>query len=75
MRLTDKECEAHRAAGALPTDVLRQGAYSLLDDKIRSRLKIPERLYYSPNFNTGAVVLDMKRTRVPPVKKLSKSDL
>lgn len=59
---------------ALPHDAMRQGALGLLDQEVRARLKISERRYYSVAPN-GVVTVDTWRTRVPPVKKLSKSDL
>lgn len=74
MKLTEHEMKMLALADALKTDILRQGAFSVVDALIRERLKVSDRRYYTWN-EVGDVTVDMKRDRVPPVKKLSKSDL
>lgn len=73
MQLTEQEREAHDAAWALPTDTLRQHAFELLDLELRARLQISPRRYYF--IESGVIRIDMLRDRVPPVHKISKSDL
>lgn len=73
MPLTPDERGALAAALALPTDFLRQQALALFDQELRARLDISPRKYYT--IRDGAVVIDTKRERVPPVRKISKSDL
>lgn len=73
MPLTEGEREALAAALALPTDFLRQSALGLLDAELRARLDISPRKYYT--IVDGAVYIDTKRERIPPVRKISKSDL
>ena len=74
MKLIDSELSEHAKASALPTDRERQAAYTKLDTKIRNRLKLPVRKYYSWNAETGVVIINEKSDRPLPVNKISKSD-
>lgn len=73
MRLTEVELRDHAAARALSTDSERQAAFRELDIKVRNRLNLPANRYYALSAS-GEVSIDTKRTRVVPVKKISKSD-
>lgn len=74
LSLTREELLEHARVAASVTDAERQAGYARLDKKIRTRLSILARRYYSWHTQTGLVLIDMNRERVPPVKKISKSD-
>lgn len=73
-RLTRNEMREHTAACGLPTDAERQAAWNELSERIRTRLNIPSNRFYTFHILTGDVVIDTKRDRPIPVKKISKSD-